>query len=422
MVSLAGGAGLSRGVGSPDYRALVGLTFIPPVPAVELVCPECPEPVACDECRPCEPTPECPAEVPCLTKIVCEHEGPEDIDGYRDDDGCADPDNDHDTILDVHDACPLEPEDRDGYQDEDGCPDPDNDGDGILDADDRCPMDPEDHDGFQDADGCPDPDNDNDRIVDLIDACPNEPEDRDLFEDDDGCPEAGEGRVSIKGQKLVIMDKIYFLSGSSKIDVTKSAPILDQVAQILIQNNWLKRIEIQGHTDDRGKDAYNMDLSQRRSAAVKAYLAQQGVAAIRLQANGYGETKPIESNDTRLGRAANRRVEFVILESTNPGMVKIEQGDSRQVLDDEKQLKPVPLPRFRMADCGRYSKAQLRLMRNEVFARRGRRFKGKDLQEHFGRQRWYRPRYGTEEFSTQTMMTAAERELVARMRACEQRK
>ena len=117
---------------------------------------------------------------------------PEDFDGYKDEDGCPDPDNDNDGILDVDDRCVNEPEDRDGDHDEDGCPegsDGDRDGDGILDSVDKCPDVPEDRDGFQDSDGCPDPDNDQDGIPDKVDQCPNDPEDKDGFEDADGCPD-----------------------------------------------------------------------------------------------------------------------------------------------------------------------------------------------------------------------------------------
>jgi hypothetical protein len=82
-------------------------------------------------------------------------------------------DADGDGVPDAEDKCPNDPEDRDGYKDRDGCPDPDNDGDGILDAADKCPNDAEDLDQFQDEDGCPEPDNDADGIPDLNDPCPN---------------------------------------------------------------------------------------------------------------------------------------------------------------------------------------------------------------------------------------------------------
>lgn len=80
----------------------------------------------------------------------------EDLDGFKDDDGCPDSDNDEDGVPDARDLAPSLPEDRDGFQDDDGRPDLDNDGDGIRDADDACPLDPEDYDGDRDGDGCPD--------------------------------------------------------------------------------------------------------------------------------------------------------------------------------------------------------------------------------------------------------------------------
>ncbi len=121
---------------------------------------------------------------------------PEDIDGYEDEDGCPDPDNDQDGIPDVFDKCPNEPEDRDGFEDEDGCPDPDNDQDGILDIYDRCPNQPEVINGYQDEDGCPDslPDHDNDGIPDQDDKCPDEPETYNHYLDDDGCPDTAPRR------------------------------------------------------------------------------------------------------------------------------------------------------------------------------------------------------------------------------------
>ena len=116
---------------------------------------------------------------------------PEDIDGFRDEDGCPDPDNDEDGVPDVRDLAPDYPEDLDGWKDEDGVPDTDNDLDGIPDVADRCPDDPEDLDGYQDEDGCPEEflDADGDGLADAEDDCPYEAEDLDGFEDEDGCPE-----------------------------------------------------------------------------------------------------------------------------------------------------------------------------------------------------------------------------------------
>ena len=73
------------------------------------------------------------------------------------------------------------------------------------------------------------------------------------------------------------------------------------------------RLEIQGHTDDVGDDAKNLDLSQRRAESVKAYLVAQGIDEGRLEAKGFGETVPIADNKTKAGRAENRRVEFKLI-------------------------------------------------------------------------------------------------------------
>ena len=97
-------------------------------------------------------------------------------------------DRDHDGVMDVYDACPDQAEDKDGYKDGDGCPDPDNDGDAIPDEKDRCPNEPEDFDGFQDEDGCPDHDNDHDGIPDMRDGCPCDTEDGKPPKTDDVCP------------------------------------------------------------------------------------------------------------------------------------------------------------------------------------------------------------------------------------------
>ena len=241
---------------------------------------------------------------------------PEDFDGFQDEDGCPDPDNDQDGIPDVRDDCPNDPEDMDGFEDENGCPDPDNDQDGILDVDDACPNEAEDKDGFQDADGCPDPDNDGDGILDVNDQCPNEPEDFDGCLDEDGCPEPG--NVCVTKTEIKILQQIFFKTNRATIK-PESYPILDEVAAVLQANPDVKKIEIQGHTDDRGRDKYNLKLSDQRAKAVMAYLIKAGVAKDRLTAKGYGETLPLESNETEEGRARNRRVAFQILERDEAG-------------------------------------------------------------------------------------------------------
>ncbi|HLT73471.1 MAG TPA: OmpA family protein, partial [Ohtaekwangia sp.] len=87
---------------------------------------------------------------------------------------------------------------------------------------------------------------------------------------------------------------------------------LNKVVEFLNQNPSVE-IEIAGHTDSKGSDDYNANLSQGRSQAVVDYLISQGINDYRLSAHGYGESKPIDTNDTDEGRANNRRVEFTVM-------------------------------------------------------------------------------------------------------------
>jgi OmpA-OmpF porin, OOP family len=238
---------------------------------------------------------------------------PETKNGYQDADGCPDSvnlDRDGDGIPDDVDKCPDDPEDKDGFEDADGCPDPDNDKDGIPDVNDLCPNDPEDKDGFEDADGCPDPDNDKDRIPDVSDKCPNEPETYNGFQDEDGCPD--KGRVIVTKGKLMILDKIYFETDKDEIKAI-SFPLLDAIAATLKGNPQIQLIEIQGHADERGDDAHNLDLTERRALAVRRALEERNVEPGRMKSHGYGETKPICTQHNEDCWSQNRRVEFIIL-------------------------------------------------------------------------------------------------------------
>jgi outer membrane protein OmpA-like peptidoglycan-associated protein len=229
---------------------------------------------------------------------------PEDRDGHLDEDGCPETeDTDGDGIIDDSDLCPIEPEDRDDYLDTDGCPEPDNDYDQIADDADQCDNEPEDRDGTSDSDGCPDPDNDHDNFPDLTDRCPNEPG----IEAEQGCPRVYQD-VEITSTGIVIHQQIFFEFNRAVIQ-PQSFQILDTVAQVLRDFPDIS-IEVQGHTDSRGNDAFNLRLSQQRADAVRQYLINQGIASQRLTSLGYGETAPIESNATNDGRAMNRRVEF----------------------------------------------------------------------------------------------------------------
>jgi OmpA-OmpF porin, OOP family len=239
---------------------------------------------------------------------------PETWNGFQDEDGCPDdPDTDKDGILDSKDSCVLDPEDKDGYLDEDGCPEPDNDLDGILDGADKCPNEPEDPDGYEDADGCPDPDNDQDTVLDVDDQCPNEP--GPPGGDRPGCPKKPALAV-VTDTEIRIMQQIHFEFDKDKIR-PESFPIVDAVADIMRQNAKIK-IEVQGHTDNKGQAAYNLKLSDRRANAVMKALVARGIDASRLRAKGYGMARPIVPNDTEQNRALNRRSQFVRIESESP--------------------------------------------------------------------------------------------------------
>ena len=238
----------------------------------------------------------------------------EDADGFEDENGCPDPDNDADNVLDASDQCPSDPEDADGFKDEDGCPDPDNDGDGIADGTDQCPAEPEDADGFEDENGCPDPDNDGDGVLDAADTCPDKMETKNGYQDGDGCPDEVPAALA---KFTGVIKGINFKTGSAEILKT-SNKILDKAVKVMQDYPDIK-LEIQGHTDDVGDDAANLDLSQKRAESVKAYFEGKGIAADRVSAKGYGETAPsapidgLKGGKLKAAQAKNRRVEFKLL-------------------------------------------------------------------------------------------------------------
>ncbi|MFO0695166.1 MAG: OmpA family protein [Polyangiales bacterium] len=228
----------------------------------------------------------------------------EDVDGFQDTDGCPDPDNDGDGIADATDACPSEAEDADGFQDTDGCPDPDNDGDGVADADDRCPTEA----GPASEQGCPLPDGDGDGVPDREDNCPTEPGTVEFH----GCAERQ--LVVMTGDRLEILEKVMFRTGSASID-RRSNALLDNVARVLAAHPEITRLRVEGHTDSKGNAQRNQQLSQRRAQAVVTYLVRRGhVDASRLVAEGFGSSRPVVENATTEAEyEQNRRVEFHIV-------------------------------------------------------------------------------------------------------------
>ena len=170
-------------------------------------------------------------------------------------------------------------------------PEIDSDGDGVYDKLDKCPNTPE--GSTVDVNGCKIVlDDDHDGVPNSIDKCPNTPEG--VVVNADGCPKT-------------INLSINFANNSYAVQQT-SLPKIDAFANFLKKYKYYNA-EIVGYTDNRGSEAYNKKLSQKRAEAVRNLLIQKGVDASRLTAIGMGEANPVASNDTAEGRAQNRRIE-----------------------------------------------------------------------------------------------------------------
>jgi outer membrane protein OmpA-like peptidoglycan-associated protein len=218
-------------------------------------------------------------------------------------------DSDGDGIPDDIDACPMEK----GTKDNDGCPKlADRDGDGIPDIYDKCPDQPEDKDGIDDGDGCPETDADGDGIPDTEDACPKSPGPRNADPKKNGCPTT----YTFEGTVIKFVQQVHFAIGSATI-LADSFQILQDAVNLIKVNPQLKRLAVEGHTDNTGSADLNRRLSQQRSESVMNWLVEHGIDKNRLEAHGYGPDKPIDTNDTQEGRTHNRRVEFKILEQSD---------------------------------------------------------------------------------------------------------
>ncbi|MBN2800228.1 MAG: OmpA family protein [Deltaproteobacteria bacterium] len=119
--------------------------------------------------------------------------------------------------------------------------------------------------------------------------------------------------VKVQAQEIQILDKVFFERAKADI-MPASFDLLTEVATVLLANPQLKKVEVQGHTDSDGNDAYNLNLSQARVDSVMSFLVERGVEADRLVAKGYGETMPMVPNTSKANKATNRRVQFIILE------------------------------------------------------------------------------------------------------------
>ncbi len=238
-------------------------------------------------------------------------------------------DKDNDGVIDYADACPFLAEDRDGFRDDDGCPDPDNDLDFITDVYDADPLGAEDWDGFEDDDGIPDLDNDRDGVADYVDGCPND------AGGPDGCgAPPGDGGSGGPGGQLSAVPRpggpdAPMVLGAllhparpiifefARPELTEDAErVVDGIAAFLKENPNLGRIEVGVHVDSMGSRRWKHGLSRRRAKMVVAELVERGVDAGRLVGRGYGPEVPVAPNKDKPGRFKNRRVELRLLKGT----------------------------------------------------------------------------------------------------------
>ncbi len=325
-----GGVGFLPGVGSPSWRLFVGFEAVPRRHDFDA------DRVA-DGVDECLETPGVPENAGCPPKPVAR---PKRTRPKR-------KDADNDGVADAADLCPRLPEDRDGFRDDDGCPDPDNDLDFVTDAYDADALGPEDWDGFEDDDGIPDLDNDRDGVADYVDGCPDEAGGR------DGCPGSppAEGaavasavssipRPGGPDAPLVLGEMIHpgrpILFEFARPELTEDgARVVEALADFITSHPELGRIEVGVHVDSMGSRSWKHGLSRRRAKSVRKALMERGVDGKRLVARGYGPEVPVATNKDKPGRFKNRRVELRLLR----GMPKGYAGGGAG--------KPLPKPRAR---------------------------------------------------------------------------
>ena len=197
-------------------------------------------------------------------------------------------------MADSADQCPDTP--AGAKVDDKGC-ELDGDGDGVVDSADQCPDTPA---GAKvDDKGC-ELDSDSDGVIDTNDLCP------------DTAPGTRVDATGCDVAASIELEGVHFQTGSAEL-TPDSLAILDRVAEALKRVPEI-RLEVAGHTDNQGSAELNRRLSQRRAETVRDYLVSRGIPAERLTARGYGPDRPVASNDTAEGRAANRRVELQRLE------------------------------------------------------------------------------------------------------------
>lgn len=249
--------------------------------------------------------------------------------------GCPAGDKDGDGVYDYEDLCPDTAQGAHPEPQKKGCPASDKDGDGAYDYEDLCVDVPAGHKPDPQKKGCPLGDRDHDTVVDPEDACPDQPGAPSADPKKNGCP----GMVQVRDGKIAILQPVFFATNKDVI-LKKSFPLLQSMADALKASPQIRKVLIEGHSDDRGKREYNIELSGRRAQSVKRWLVENGVAEVRLDSKGFGPDNPIADNKTAKGRAANRRVDFVIVDPPQPqSATKAAPAEAPEVIDKDPDKK-----------------------------------------------------------------------------------
>ena len=259
------GAGLTDGIGAPQWRAICSLEWSPEIP------------------KPPRRRGDGPSRAPRETL----------------------PDADHDGIPDAADACPSVVGIATNDAKTNGCP-PDTDEDGIDDLSDACPTVRGIATGDPATTGCPDRDRDHDGIPNDLDACPDDRGAPDIDARRNGCPKA-----LLRGERIELFDPIEWKQGSAELVTSaENESILTAVLGVMLKLGDSRKLRLEGYTDNRGDPAASRSLSAARAAAAAKWLVDHGIDRARISSEGFGPERPIRTNETEAGRAENRRLEL----------------------------------------------------------------------------------------------------------------
>ncbi len=301
-VGAAGGPGLSRAVGTPAFRVTASIAWAP-VPKSST---EAQRGDDADKDSIADTTDTCPYAAGQPSQDPKKH-------------GCPVLDDDDDGISNEDDLCPNEYAKPAESAERKGCPapppPPDTDGDTIADEKDACPKEAGPISQDPAKNGCAppaNPDVDGDGVLDAQDACLGDKGVASADPRANGCKTL----VRVKDKQIAFTQPIEFRV--SKVEPPPidpaSEPVLTQLKETLAEHPEFTKVEIGGHTDNQGKEALNIKISQKRADAVKKWLVEHGVSESRLVALGYGPKKPIADNKTKEGRAQNKRIELTVVD------------------------------------------------------------------------------------------------------------